>query len=442
MNANGSGIAILGGGMGGFGAANQLHELGIRADLYDQRNRPGGLTSSFDFGDGFIFDEGVHISFTKSDRVKRLFEESTAGRYETGNVYCNNYWQGHWIKHPAQVNLHGLPTDLVASCISDFVKTASDRAQVINNYEDWLLAAYGATFANTFPMVYTRKYHTTEAANLTTDWLGPRLYRPSLDEVLKGALEHEPLDVFYVNEFRYPSQGGFEGFMRALFPKANVKNDHRVTNINTKAKTLRFSSGKLVDFSHLISSIPLPALIPLIEDAPADVLAAAGRLACSQCVVVNIGLNRPVITKPQWSYFYDEDIPFARISYRANLAPASVPAGCGAFQAEIYFSEKYKPLTGSPQDWIEPTIDAMLRCGLIADRSEIIHQSAIWIPYGNVIFDHDRKDALATVHGYLDDVGIAYCGRFGTWGYIWTDAAFLSGEKAARRVLGRDADGQ
>jgi hypothetical protein len=119
-----------------------------------------------------------------------------------------------------------------------------------------------------------------------------------------------------------------------------------------------------------------------------------------------------------------------------------VPAGCGAFQAEIYFSEKYKPLTGSPQDWIEPTIEAMLRCGLIADRSEIIHQSAIWIPYGNVIFDHDRKDALAIVHGYLDDVGIAYCGRFGTWGYIWTDAAFLSGEKAARRVLGRDTDGQ
>jgi protoporphyrinogen oxidase len=294
MNANGSGIAILGGGMGGFGAANQLHELGIRADLYDQRNRPGGLTSSFDFGDGFIFDEGVHISFTKSERVKRLFEESTEGRYETGNVYCNNYWQGHWIKHPAQVNLHGLPTDLVASCISDFVKAASGQAPAINNYEDWLLAAYGGKFANTFPMVYTRKYHTTEAANLTTDWLGPRLYRPSLDEVLKGALEHEPIDVFYVNEFRYPSQGGFEGFMRALFPKANVNNDHRVTNINTKAKTLRFSSGKSVDFSHLISSIPLPALIPLIEDAPADVLAAAGRLACSQCVVVNIGLNRPV----------------------------------------------------------------------------------------------------------------------------------------------------
>ena len=52
-----SGYVILGGGMAGFGAANTLNEMGIRPRLYDQRARPGGLTSSFDFGDGFTFDE-------------------------------------------------------------------------------------------------------------------------------------------------------------------------------------------------------------------------------------------------------------------------------------------------------------------------------------------------------------------------------------------------
>lgn len=435
------GFAILGGGMGGFGAANQLHELGIRPKLYDSRPRPGGLTSSFDFGDKFIFDEGVHISFTKSERVREVFARSVEGRFETGNVYCNNYWKGHWIKHPAQVNLHGLPTDLVVDCIKDFVAASQIKEPKINNYEDWLLATFGPTFANTFPMVYTRKYHTTDAANMTTDWLGPRLYRPDLDEVLRGALAHEPLDVFYVNEFRYPTEGGFEGFMRGLFPKADVHNNHEVTRIDMRERRLQFRNGRSASFAKLISSIPLPKLVPLIADAPRDVQDAAARLACSQAVVVNIGLNRPVVTKPQWSYFYDEDIPFARISYRANLSPNAVPPGCGAFQAEIYFSDKYRPMTGKPEHWIEPTIDAMIRCGLVADRGEVIHQSAIWIPFGNVIFDHDRRPALETVHGFLDDVGIAYCGRFGVWGYIWTDAAFLSGEKAARRAAGRmDAD--
>lgn len=430
-----SGIAILGGGMAGFGAANQLHELGIRATVYDQRPRPGGLTSSFDFGDGFVFDEGVHISFTKSERVKRIFEASTNDQFETGRVYCNNYWQGHWIKHPAQVNLHGLPADLVVRCILDFVEANKVHDPVIRNYEDWLLAAYGHTFATTFPMVYTRKYHTTDAVNLTTDWLGPRLYRPDLEEVLHGALAHEPLNVFYVDEFRYPSAGGFEGFMRSLFPKADVATGHAVTGIDMANREVRFANGRKSAFRKLISSLPLPDLIAAIDGTPPDVREAASKLACSQVVVVNIGINRPVVTKPQWSYFYDEDIPFARVSYRANLAPRAVPAGCGAFQAEIYFSQKYRPFTGDPADWIEPTIDAMIRCGLIESRAEVIHRSAIWLPYGNVIFDHDRRPALETVHGYLDDIGIECCGRFGTWGYIWTDAAFLSGEKAARRVL-------
>ena len=34
--------------------------------------------------------------------------------------------------------------------------------------------------AETFPMEYTIKYHTTNARNLNTEWIGPRLYRAKL----------------------------------------------------------------------------------------------------------------------------------------------------------------------------------------------------------------------------------------------------------------------
>jgi protoporphyrinogen oxidase len=434
------GYAILGGGMAGFGAANVLFENGIRAKIYDKRPRPGGLTSSFGSGDGFVFDEGVHISFTKNARVKDLFAESTGQQYQVGNVYCNNYWHGHWIKHPAQVNLHGLPADLVVNCIRDFIEARQIIDPKIENYEHWLMAAYGRTFADTFPMVYTRKYHTTDAANMSTDWLGPRLYRPSLDEMLRGALEHEPLDVFYVNEFRYPTEGGFESFIKGFYGKAEVLCDHEIALIDIKQKRLTFKDGRSDHFSKLISSLPLTVLVPLITDVPREVLQAAARLACTQVVVVNIGLNRPMEQKPQWSYFYDEDIPFSRVSYRDNLSPRTVPPGCGALQAEIYFSEKYRPLEIPAADWIDPTIDALVRCGVIQSREEVIHQSAIMLPFGNIIFDLERKAAVDIVHAYLTEVGIEFCGRFGQWGYIWTDAAFLSGERAARAALGLSCD--
>jgi len=59
-----------------------------------------------------------------------------------------------------------------------------------------------------------------------------------------------------------------------------------------------------------------------------------------------------------------------------------------------------------------------------------------------VIFDLERADALKTVHGYLDDIGVAYCGRYGDWAYIWTDESFMSGERAAESVLSAAGNGR
>lgn len=432
-------ISILGAGMAGFGAANRLHDEGVRPLLYEARPTIGGHTSTHFYDDGFTFDEGPHISFTSDTRIQELFAKSVGGEFERMKAYVNNYWRGHWIKHPAQVNLHGVAPEVIVDCIKDFVEAAKVENPTINHYEDWLRAAFGDTFAKTFPEEYTKKYHTTEARNLTTDWLGPRLYRPKLEEMLLGALKPEPLDVHYVDNFRYPSKGGFVAYLNHFLPMADIACDHRVKEIDVADKTLTFTSGKVAPYQNLISSLPLPRLIPMIKQAPAEVRAAAALLSCSQVVLVNIGLNRPVDTKAQWTYFYDEDICFARLSFPCGFSPSLAPAGCGSIQAEVYFSEKWKPLTNTPDDWIEPTIDGLLKCGLVKDRSEIIHKSTIFAPYANVIFDHDRPAALKLVHGFLDDVGIAYCGRYGDWGYIWTDQAFISGERAAGMTLDRMA---
>ena len=52
------------------------------------------------------------------------------------------------------------------------------------------------------------------------------------------------------------------------------------------------------------------------------------------------------------SYFYDQDICFSRLSFPHMLSANNVPEGAGSIQAEVYFSEKYKPLTGKPEGWI------------------------------------------------------------------------------------------
>ncbi|WP_199803324.1 protoporphyrinogen/coproporphyrinogen oxidase [Erythrobacter rubeus] len=437
-------IAIIGAGFAGFGASHQLRELGVEATIYEKRSVHGGHTSTHSYDDGFLFDEGPHISFTQNKRLQELFAESIGGTYEKLRASVNNYWQGHWIKHPAQVNLHGLPHQVVIDSIKDFVAAshAPKDSHKIENYEDWLIAAFGKTFAETFPAVYTRKYHTTDAKNLTTDWLGPRLYRPELEEVLRGALVPQAPDVHYVDHFRYPTEGGFVSYLNGFRKRSRVECDSEIVEIDPKAKSLRTSDGRVIEYDSIISSVPLPRLIRMIKGAPPDVVEAAGKLACTEVVLVNIGVSKPHVRDDHWTYFYDEDIAFARLSYPSNFSPNVAPKGCTALQAEVYFSDKWKPRDKPAEAYIEPVIDGLLKAGLIDGRDQVVHTSTIVAPFANIIFDHDRPAAVKLIHGYLDDIGVGYCGRFGDWGYIWTDQAFASGEKAARRALDRMAKGE
>ncbi len=358
--------------MAGFGAAHRLHAEGIVPVMYDKNATYGGHTTSVRYDTNFVFDLGPHISFTKDTRIQELLADNVDQQYETVQINLNNYWRGHWPRHPVQLNLHGLPDDVVIKAIEDFVEERQGPERPIHNYADWLLASFGRSFAELFPMQYTRKYHLTTADNMTTDWLGPRIYRPSLEEVLRGALSPSAPNVHYITHFRYPSRGGFVSYLKKFVPLGDLKLNHQLVSVDPRRRQLGFSNGHVTGYDGLVSSVPLPDLIGMIKGVPADVLEASRRLACSTCVLVNVGVNREDLSNAHMTYFYDDDICFTRLSFPHMLSASNVPAGSGSVQAEVYFSEKYKPLTGSPEDWIEPVINDLRRCGILRDSDEIL----------------------------------------------------------------------
>lgn len=430
-----SDICVLGTGMAGYGAAHHLTMAGEKPILFDKRPHFGGHTASFLREGKFTFDEGPHVSFTSHERLQKLFADSIDHKYETLHTKVNNYWHGHWVKHPAQVNLYGLPAETIINVIRDFVDAQHRQHGEITQYEQWLRASFGDSFAENFPMLYTIKYHTTEAKNMSLDWIGPRLYQCKLEEVLRGALMPASADVHYISGFRYPSHGGFVSYLRRFMESADVRLGHELRSINPRAKEVVFSNGVTVPYKGLVSSVPLPDLIPTITNAPREVREAAAKLACTEVVIVNLVINRPDLLDAHWTYIYDQDVFFTRLSTPHLQSPHNVPPGCGSIQAECYYSAKYRPLDRKPDECIEPTISDLRRIGVLREDDQILYREAMHIEYANVIFDLERSEALKIVHGFLDEQGIGYCGRYGDWKYIWTDESFMSGEAAAAKIL-------
>jgi protoporphyrinogen oxidase len=429
-------VIVLGAGMAGYGASHKLKEAGVDTVLFEKEKHIGGHCASYVYGD-WVFDDGPHISFSKIDHIKEIFAKNVNNDYYEFTANVDNYWKGKWIKHPAQINLHGLPPSFNSQILLEMIEAHNKPNHEIKNYKDWLYASYGKTFSENFPMKYTRKFHTTDAENMTTDWLGPRLYKPKLSEVIFGMLSPRTNDVHYIKEFRYPNKGGFVSLMKGIHDVTDIKFEHKLVGINLKNKQLKFSNKTTVDYKYCFSSLPLKRIIELMEDAPVEMKEAASKLAATQCVMVNFGVKRQNISECHWRYVYDEDFYATRISFPSMFGPGNAPPGNSSVQVEIYFSEKYKPIDRKPEDFIEIVKSELIQMGILTPMDEILFQNAWLSPFAQIIFDHDRKDNVELLHEFLKENDIYFGGRFADWAYNWSDESFQSGEKGAEEILSK-----
>ncbi|WP_299252668.1 FAD-dependent oxidoreductase [uncultured Cytophaga sp.] len=420
-------IYILGAGIAGISAGYHLNKRNIPNVVLEKRATWGGLLDHFKIG-AFTFDHCVHLSFTKDAYVQNLFAESTA--YHVHKPESSNFYKGHWLRHPAQNNLFPLSSEEKIKIISDFVTNehAAETTE-IKNYEDWLFAQYGTYFTEHFPKAYTRKYWTLEARDLSTDWVGSRMYKPSIEEVLRGAFTEQTAHVYYASEMRYPIEGGYKSFLKKMAEETSIQTSSEVCSIHTESKKLTFSGSEEVSYDKIISTLPLPVLIPMLSNVPDEVKAAVELLSWTSVDLVSIGFSKPDIPKYLWFYMYDEDILPARAYAPSLKAIDNVPEGCSSLQFEIY-SSKHKSLNLHPEELIAHVILKLVEMN-ICTRADIMLTDHRKVEYGNVIFDHHHKTATQTVHNYLDSKGILYAGRFGEWGYLWSDQSLLSGKKAA-----------
>ncbi len=470
---------VIGAGPTGLSAA---HHLGADAILLEQNDRVGGWCRSIEAG-GFTFDYAGHIMFSNEPYVHQLYRMLLGENVHWQDREAWIYSQNVYTRYPFQGALYGLPPQVIKECIVGAIearygalnpprksngsnghanghtngngtgngacKTVRDccadgileasaplaEAHAPRNFEEFIYKVWGAGIAKHFAIPYNRKLWAVPLEEMETSWLGGRVPLPDLEEMIEGALSPVPKPMGPNARFGYPLRGGFQALMDAWLPhlQGELRLNSRVVAVSPRRHTVTLSNGAVLEYQHLLSTMPLPVLVrQLGEEAPADIREAAAALRHVSVRCVHIGVGRENITDKHWIY-YPEDTVFHRIFVQGNASPHCNPPGGFGFTCEITYSA-HKPLPCEGDDLVNRCIADARRVGFIRPDDPIRATAQCDLPFAYVVYDHGRTAAVARIREWLAAHDILLAGRYSEWEYYNSDHAFIAGKKAAEQI--------
>ncbi len=421
-----SGLVILGGGPTGLGAAFRLRERGVDDfEIFERSDRIGGLSTSFRDAKGYIWDVSGHIIFSGYPYFNALLER-LLGKDGMRRIDRESWikFEDRYVRYPFQNHLSSLPEEAMLECLVGLIESQTiDRDRAYTNFEEWVLARFGAGVARHFMIPYNLKVWSTPLDRMGFYWIAERVAVVDWKKALETALRPKVTDWGPNATFGYPATRGTVGLWLATLPSIGperIRYHKRAISVDEKKREIRFADGSTRRYDRLLTTLPLDAFVARLTAAPEKVRAAAKKLLFNRLFTVGVGLKRPSPSNKNWIYFPNPRTPFYRMTYLSNYSPDIVPGGdtsryCSLLMETTY--SRFRPLPAG--DFVRAVIDALVAEGILEPSDLPLIDSTYLIHAGHAypIPSVDRDEALAVIHDYLEVHEIYSRGRFGSWKY-------------------------
>jgi protoporphyrinogen oxidase len=423
---------IIGGGLAGVSAGHHLADHEPR--LFEKEHDLGGLCRSFT-QDGFTFDCTGHLIHLKNAYTKELVAQLLPDAFDSHERLASIYSKETVTPYPFQANTYGLPPEVVRDCVVGFVESLHSDHRNADNFHDWVLQTFGSGIAKHFMLPYNQKFWKQDLHGITSDWVSWSIPKPTLEEVVNGALGLTNKGMGYNPRFLYPRDGGINALPLALARSiTNVQTGETVERIDPQQKVVRFASGREETYDYLVSTLPVPIVYSLLAGVSEELVSQARGLRAISVLNINVGVDRPDISDQHWIYFPEEEFVFSRVGFPMNFSKSVAPPDTSSIYIEI---------THHPGE--QPDVDALAdraladlrRAGILRDDDRILTRHVLDIRFAYVVFDQHRQRYLQSLIDYLESRDIFSAGRYGKWDYYSMEDSILSGKTAAERILER-----
>ncbi|GAB4227747.1 MAG: FAD-dependent oxidoreductase [Acidobacteriota bacterium] len=438
-------IVILGGGLAGLATAWHLARRlpEVPRVVLEKEPEAGGLCRSRRRA-GFTFDFTGHYLHLRDPETIAFVEELLGDELVEIERVARIHSHGAMLPFPFQANLHGLPADVVARCVLDFVEAARGDEPPRDGrmpFGAWARAVFGDAIAEAFMLPYNRKLFCREPDEITAEWVAWAVPRPSLEQVVRGALGARNEGMGYNPRFRYPRGGGIGILPQRLAERVagDLELGAEVVSIDARERRVVLADGRVIDYERLVSTLPLPYLLQRIRGlggCPArgtSLAEMAGRLRWTRVVELGLGVAREQIADgAHWIYFPEPEYRFYRVGFPSNVCRAMAPDGCSSLSVEFAFGDRDE--LPADDELLDAAREGLERAGILEPGEEIIHVDRALLDPAYVLFDEARTPVVEAAMARLAEAGIESIGRFGAWTYSYMERALIDGREAADRL--------
>lgn len=434
-------IVILGAGLAGLSTA---HFLRRPWRLIEKSDRVGGLIKT-EVIDGCYFDPTGHWLHLRDPEITELVNTLwLPGQMVRIQRKAGIFSRGVFTRFPYQVNTHGLPAEVVSENLVGFVealygeKGRALREREPRNFEEFILRYMGEGFAKNFMVPYNQKLWTVHPREMSAAWVGRFVPRPTLKDVVDGALGAGSDQLGYNASFLYPREGGIESLARAMLSHlqgGELSTHTEPVSIDWKARKVALSDGRTLGYSGLVSSISLPGLVGLLakgaSGVPDEVQAAAKRLRATIVTYVCVAARGANRQPWHWIYLPEQDFVSYRIGSPSAVYAPLAPPDTATFSVEYSHHGEL-----SLADAERHAVQDLLRSQMIHSADDILFAKGREIPNAYVLYDDAYGPAKAEIVRFLEHAGILIAGRYGQWEYSSMEDAILAGRACARTLNG------
>ena len=425
-------VLIVGGGLTGLVAAERLENAGTPAVVLEREAAPGGACRSLE-ADGYIFDYTGHLlHVARAETEAYLAELGVWDRLAVHERRAAVVIGGRVTPYPVQINTHGLAPKVRRDCLLGFVRAwARDGGEEPADFRAWVLDRFGEGLARHFFFPYNSKLYRASPEELSLDWVGRYVPKPELEDVVDGVLGLHDGAVGYNATFRYPRRGGIRMLPDAVARRVdNLQLEREVVRIHLGESWVELAGGERLEWRRLLSTISLPALMDcIVDELPDDVAGARSALRWVRVLNLALGVESAAPSDEHWLYFPDPELPFYRVGFPSNHGELA-PTGHHTVSVELSLD----PDDGDVEELAGAAEKALVDIDLLDPAAVRVRRVTVLDP-AYVVFDHQRREAVALLRAFLRRHGVMLAGRWAEWKYSAMEDAILDGTAAARRLV-------